>query len=303
MESTDQSINTSSSGNAVSRFLDRLYGGIKMNWPAVIIMAVVSAAITAVFLLVPVFKDTSFERMGIDFEAWFLPAILIMPNCKSPLDSAVKTFVFFLVSQPLIYLIQVPFSDMGWGLFGYYKYWFIWTLLTFPMAFIGWFLRKRGWISLLIISPVIVFLSAVGVGAFIDTYYEPPYLLVTGLFCMLQAAVYILTFTVNKWQRLAALAAVIVTAVIVIVRNGSVEISGQSFLPEGYSYSENAVITVADPDIAEVSFNDPAEGFVYVNGRKYGSTTFTVTDGGKEQRFSLEIYRENGHSQLEIKAE
>ena len=67
MDNTDQNINTSSSGNAVSRFLDRLYGGIKMNWPAVIIMAVVSAAITAVFMLGPGLKDTPFERMSFSF--------------------------------------------------------------------------------------------------------------------------------------------------------------------------------------------------------------------------------------------
>ncbi len=41
-------------------------------------------------------------------------------------------FFFFLISQPLIYLLQVPFSSMGFELFIYYKYWFIWTLLTIP---------------------------------------------------------------------------------------------------------------------------------------------------------------------------
>lgn len=63
--------------------------------------------------------------------------LIIMANCQKPLESACKTFVFFLISQPLIYLLQVPFSSMGWGLFGYYWNWFIWTLLTFPMAFVG----------------------------------------------------------------------------------------------------------------------------------------------------------------------
>lgn len=37
-------------------------------------------------------------------------------NSKDPLDSALKTFVFFLISQPLVYLVQVSFSEMGWGL-------------------------------------------------------------------------------------------------------------------------------------------------------------------------------------------
>ena len=36
-----------------------------MSWLTVILMAVISAIITAVFLQVPIFKDTSFERMGV----------------------------------------------------------------------------------------------------------------------------------------------------------------------------------------------------------------------------------------------
>ena len=99
--------------------------------------------LTAIFLIMPVFRNTSFERMGVYLEAWIFFAIIIMANCKTPLESALKTFIFFLISQPLIYLIQVPFSSMGWQLFGYYRTWFIWTLLTFPMAYIGWYIKKK----------------------------------------------------------------------------------------------------------------------------------------------------------------
>ncbi len=84
-------------------------------------------------------------------------AVIIMSNCKKPLESALKTFAFFLISQPLIYLLQVPFSPMGWGLFSYYPYWFYWTLATFPMAFVGWFIQKKNWLSVLIFSPVFLF--------------------------------------------------------------------------------------------------------------------------------------------------
>lgn len=76
-------------------------------------------------------------------EAWIFFAVIIMANCKKPLESALKTFVFFLISQPLIYLFQVPFSWMGCELFKFYFYWFKVTLCTFPGAFIGWFITKR----------------------------------------------------------------------------------------------------------------------------------------------------------------
>jgi len=89
---------------------------------------------------IPALKYTSFHAIVVTFEMWVLFGIIIIMNSKSNLDSAFKCFVFFLISQPLVYLLQVPFSWQGWGLFGYYKTWFIWTLLCFPMGFIGYFM-------------------------------------------------------------------------------------------------------------------------------------------------------------------
>ena len=50
--------------------LDKMYGGLKMTWLTVILMAVGTAVLTTVFLTVPVFSNTSFQRMGVTFEAW-----------------------------------------------------------------------------------------------------------------------------------------------------------------------------------------------------------------------------------------
>lgn len=61
---------------------------------------------------------------------------------RQPLICAAKVFVFFLISQPLIYLFQVPFSQDGRGLFRYYPFWFKWTIATIPMAFIGWYIKR-----------------------------------------------------------------------------------------------------------------------------------------------------------------
>ena len=84
--------------NLLKRAIGKLYGGIDMKWWKVIVFAVATAALTAVFLILPVFRDTSFERMGVTFEAWIFFAVIIMANCRKPLESALKTFVFFLVS-------------------------------------------------------------------------------------------------------------------------------------------------------------------------------------------------------------
>ena len=125
----------------MKKFLQKLFGGINLTWPKLIIFAVIMGIYTALMaMLVP--DGNSFHDIAVTMEWWVLPAILIIVNCKKPLEAALKTFVFFLISQPLVYLIQVPFNGMGWGLFGYYPFWFKVTLLTFPAAFIGWYMKK-----------------------------------------------------------------------------------------------------------------------------------------------------------------
>ena len=88
-------------------FLYKLFGGVDVSWPKIILYSIAIAVITAAILMVPAFKDTSLYRVGETLEAWFFFAIIIMSACKTPLESALKTFVFFLISQPLVYLIQV----------------------------------------------------------------------------------------------------------------------------------------------------------------------------------------------------
>ncbi len=48
--------------------LNHIFGGLNMSLPAVINMAVGTAVLTTVFLVIPFFKDTSFERMGVHLE-------------------------------------------------------------------------------------------------------------------------------------------------------------------------------------------------------------------------------------------
>ena len=119
----------------------KLFGGLNITWPKLIIFAIIMGIYTGLMaLLVP--DGNSFHDIAVTGEWWVLPAIIIVLNSKKPLDAAFKTFVFFLISQPIVYLVQVPFNYMGWGLFRYYPYWFGITLLTFPAAFVCWYIKK-----------------------------------------------------------------------------------------------------------------------------------------------------------------
>lgn len=287
------------------RFTDQLYGGLNMSWPVVILYAVATAVLSAVFLLVPVFQHTSFARMGETFEAWIFFAIIIMANCKKPLESALKTFVFFVVSQPLIYLIQVPFSELGWGLFGYYRFWIVWTLLTFPMAYVGWYIRRKDWLSLLILAPILLALTSDSLNAFVYTSRHFPYLIVTALFCLAQVLIYLYRFTENRWQkRIGFFVPLLVVVVAFLIRPG-VELNATTFLPDNPVLTENAVVEMEENEIAQVSVESTGpDSMVLVRANDYGTTSFVIRDGEQEYRYSLEIYEDDGgHNQIRITPE
>ncbi len=279
------------------RFTDKLYGGLRMSWLAVIAFAVGTAILTAVFLIVPVFKGSSFERMGVTFEAWIFFAIILMANCKKPLESAVKTFVFFLISQPLIYLIQVPFSWLGWNLFSYYKRWFIWTLLTFPMAFVGWYITKKNWLSLLILAPILFLLTSDYVSAFQTAYRHFPRLIVTALFCLGQVLLYLYTFTKSVWQKLPGFFVPLAAVIVILLVRPQVQINGNSFLPDDPILTESAVVTVEDAEKASVTIERTGQdSMVRIQADRYGATAFEIKDGDRVYRYTLEIYEDEGGS-------
>lgn len=294
---------TSENKNIFRRVTDKVYGGLPMGWPVVILYAVGTALLTTAFLLIPIFENTSFYRVGVTFEAWVFFAVIIMANCKKPLESALKTFVFFLISQPLIYLLQVPFSQMGWGLFMYYRYWFMWTLLTFPMAFVGWYIKKRNWLSLLILLPVVGFLTFTYVDAFLFAAKHFPYMLITALFCLLQVVVYLYTFT-GKWLQRALgffvpLAAVLAFALL----TPQLELHTNVLLPGSPPISSAATVVNGNEDVALVTVGDNGTGFTMLNveAHQYGSTDVQVTDGDKHYNFTLEIYEDDtGHAQTRV---
>ena len=283
--------------------LNKLCGGIRFTWPRLIAYAVGAAVLTAVFLIFPVFEGTSFNRMGVYLEAWIFLAVLIMANCKTPLESALKTFVFFLISQPLIYLLQVPFSSMGWGLFGFYKTWFILTLLTFPAAYVGWYITKKNWLSLLILAPVLAFLGTVFAEALRATVLSFPRLLITALFCLGQILLYLYLFTSNSLQKLAGLLIALAGAAFLLLTTSAVDINSAMFLPDDPVLTEAAVVTVDDGQIAEVSVESTGQdSMVRIRSTHLGTTSMTVRDGENEYRYLLTIYLDHqGAVQVEIK--
>ena len=178
--------------------LRKLFGKVNLTWKKIIILAIIAAVYTAVMAILPIAQDTSFSAPVATFELWILFGIFIIMNSKTAKDSALKCFVFFLISQPLIYLLQIPFSALGGQLLSYYPYWFVWTLLTLPMGYIGWYMKKDEWWDLLILTPIMIFLGFhFGLYLGLTVFSFPRYLLAT-IFCAVTTVLYPLAIFKNK---------------------------------------------------------------------------------------------------------
>lgn len=201
--------------------IKKLFGGINLSWKKLIIFAIITAVYTAIMAIIPITNDTSFSDIAATFEWWILFGIIIICNSKSPKDSALKCFTFFLISQPLIYLLQVPFSWQGWNLFSYYKYWFIWTLLTIPMGYIGYYIKKDNILSVIILLPMLILLAIIGIGFFSSTLESFPHHLLSSIFCFI-AIILIILGVLNKKKNIIISFAIVITFTIgyVLISNG-----------------------------------------------------------------------------------
>ena len=224
-----------------------------------------------------------------------------MANCKKPLESALKTFVFFLISQPLIYLLQVPFSWMGWGLFQYYRHWFILTLCTFPAAFLGWYIKKKNWLSLLILLPVLGLLTYYYVDGFQTAFRHFPRLLLMAVFCLAQVLLYLYAFTEKLWQRLVGLLVPLAAVLVIMFTKTPGEMSFSDFLPDDPALSEQAVVYVIDDENTKITLVNSSEGSIRVQTNHFGTIPFEIKDGDHTYRYEMEIYEsDEGSTRVRI---
>lgn len=213
----------------------KLFGGLNMTWRAVIIFALAAGAITGIVAVLPFTENTSFRDIAISYEWWLIFAFVIASNCSKVWESALKVFVFFLISQPLCYAVEVIICTLAPGLtsnpltfdMAVYYYKSIWgpmTLLTLPGGAIAYFITKQN-----VLGSVILGLGC-AIQAILAFYYgsmviqNPPYHLLTTVVCV--ASIFVMTFAMQKdnKRRAIALGVTVAAAIIVVVflaaRNG-----------------------------------------------------------------------------------
>lgn len=184
--------------------MKKLFGDINLSWIKLIIFAIIAGAYTAVMAMLPAVQNTSFSDLTVTFEVWILCGIFIIMNSKSAKDSALKCFVFFLISQPLVYLIQDVINHSNLFI-TYYRYWFIWTILTIPMGYAGYYMKKDKWWGLIILAPMLLLVGEEYGKYLANTMFSFPRHLLTTIFCFTTLIIYPLAIFKNKKIRIAGL--------------------------------------------------------------------------------------------------
>lgn len=95
------------------------FGSLPMTWPIVCGFAVIIGVYVGVINQIPILHDTSFQDIAVTLEWWVLFAVLIVSNCKSAWEAGLKCLVFFLISQPVIYLVELPAIGLDKALYYY----------------------------------------------------------------------------------------------------------------------------------------------------------------------------------------
>lgn len=260
--------------------IKKYFGEVEMTWAKVIILAVVTAVITAGLNEIHALDETSFQDIAISYECWILFAVFIIVNCKAWWEASLKCFVFFLISQPLIYLIEVPFESMGWDIFQYYRFWFKMTVLTLPGAAIAFQVKRKNWLSVAVLSVANAFLACMCVDYFDIAFYHFPHHLLSSIFCLALAVFFVFVLLDDKKHRIAALAVILIALAVstgITIKQNS---GGQSV----YLTLEDGqwVCTVEDDSIASVDIENGNEATI--TSKTNGSTilSFQNADGTVE---------------------
>ena len=276
--------------------MKKLFGGVNLTWKIVIISAIVIGISVGLLNSVPALRDTTITDIATYFDFWIFFGLFIVMNSKSNMDSALKCFVFFLISQPLIYLAEVPFNSLGWGLFVYYRNWLIWTILTIPMGYIGYYIKKDKWYSFLILIPLLILLGG-GINTTITNFkYSFPKHTINLLFIIASFIMYpILLFNDKKIKYIG----LIISITIMIIFGFGPAVSSSTYDTTVKCSDDNIVFDntykayLEDDNFGSlsISYNKNIEEYcIDASFKKQGDTRVVLEDSnGNKQYYDLSI--------------
>lgn len=256
--------------------MKRFFGGISMSWKKVVVLSVITAIYTATVNMIPFLKNTSFQDIAVNVEAWILLAMLIIINCDKRFEAVLKTFSFFLISQPLIYLIEAVIGPVGFSVFDNYRYWFLVTLLTIPGAAIAFQVKKKGILGTLSLSVAVAFLGYMSVYYFRGFRLSFPNHFLSCVFCLALAVGMIFALIDEKRYRVLSLAVMVIAIVVTLLMTKPV-LDYEISLPEGnwsFEIEDESVVTIEKSE----------SGSFLVKAGKKGMTLITFTNENGESK-------------------
>ncbi len=190
-----------------------------MSWLTVILFAVIAGVYTGLILLVPFLDNTSFQDIGISYEWWVIFAVIIVVNCSKSWDAMLKCFVFFLISQPIIYLVQILFGSLSFDIaMSYYlATWLPMTFLTLPGGFIAYFCKKQNALGGIILGLGNTIQAVVGFVYFGMAFRSFPHHLLSALVCV--ASIIVMSVFIHKEKKnrlIAILLPIVLTALLLV---------------------------------------------------------------------------------------
>ena len=218
--------------------------------------------------------------------------------CDSDYPTASLYILYRHYGQPLVYLIQVPFSELGWQLFGYYRYWFMWTLLCFPMGFVGYWMKKDKWWGYLILLPMIALTAMSYATYFSDFLFYLPRFILLSVFCA--AAMILYPVVIFKNRAIKAVGAAVGGAAVIAITVFcllnppvySTEIMSNS---EEHTLNDSYTVSLADDsygDVKIVYMEDVEDYMLHADFRKGGDTVLTIASPkGEKTEYDLHIER------------
>ncbi len=181
--------------------MKKLYGNLKMSWLSVVLFAVIAGIYTGAVMLIDVLDDTSFQDIGISHEWWVIFAVIIVVNCEKSWEAMLKCFVFFLISQPLVYATEILLGDLTLDMAMHY-YCSIWlpaTILTLPGGFIAYYCKKQNVFGAVIMGLGNTIQAILGVHYVTAAISNFPYHILSAIVCF--GSIFLMSFEIQKENR------------------------------------------------------------------------------------------------------
>ena len=177
-------------------------------------------------MLVPFLQGTSFQNIAISYEWWVIFAVIIVVNCKTNWEAMLKCFIFFFISQPIVYLVEIIFGtlsfELGWM---YYRTWFPMIMMTLPGGFIAYYCKKQNIFGGIILGIGNTIQAIMALSYFNQAINHFPYHLLTGIVSV--GSIILMTVFIQKENK-NRLVAILTTIVLTVVAFVLVKATGRT---------------------------------------------------------------------------